>query len=120
LTNIAILKNLLFLNSGGGTYVHPVTSSTTTLVKKTITFGLNSPEEFVVNSFIIQDIEDVTNKPYDGWSVDSQIDLARKLSNYSYIYDFPINLSGTTKNTNALTWAELKKTVNVFIYKHYN
>lgn len=121
LTDIAILKNLLFLNSGGGNFTHPDTNVVTPLVKKTITFNGGSPEEFVINSFIIADVESAAgDKPYETWSVDSQIDLSRKLSNYNYIYDFPIVLTGDTKNTNALTWNQLKKAVNIFIYKYYN
>lgn len=117
--DIAILKNLLFLNSGGGMYTD-ASNVQTPLVKKTITFSGNPAEEFVINSFIIQDIEDTSNQTYDAWSVDSQIDLSRKLSAFSYIYDFPINLTGDTLNTNALTWNQLKKTVNLYIYKYYN
>lgn len=121
----AILKNLLFLNSGGGTFVDSTTTPTTTtsLPLKTITFGNGSAEEFIFNSFIIKDIETISEADYNTWSVDSQIDLARKLSAFQYIYDFQIifnTTSTTTQNTNALTWDELTKTVNTYIYKYFS
>lgn len=116
---IAILKNLLFLNSGGGTF-NAGTANEITLPKKTITFNGGTPEEFILFSFVIKDIADKSGFDYETWSIDSQIDISRKLSEKSYIYDFPIITSGSTANTNALTYQELEKIVNIAIYKYAN
>lgn len=117
LRDTAILKNLLFLNSGGGTYTD--SSGTIELPSKTISFGAGvAGEEFIVNTFIIQDIEDLSDFTYDLWSVDSQINISKELAKNSYIYNFNNLLN--TSSTNSLTWNELEKTVNATIYKYYN
>lgn len=125
----AKLKNLLALSSGGGSYTDTATPPVITpLGKKTITFTdrMNpSPEDFIFNTFIIQDINDASQIDFTNWSFDSQIDLARKLADYQYIYKFQIILNDSSdgiikKNTNALTWSELQQTVNTYVYKYYN
>lgn len=117
--DIAILKNLLFLNSGGGTF-NAGTPNEVTLPKKTITFNGGAPEDFIIFSFVVKDIADKSGFEYETWSIDSQIDISRKLAEKSYIYEFPIVTTGTSANTNALTYSELEKVVNIAIYKYAN
>jgi len=117
--DISILKNLLFLNSGGGTF-NAGTANEVTLPKKTITFNGGTPEDFIIFSFVIKDIADKSGFDYETWSIDSQIDISRKLAEKSYIYEFPIITTGQTANTNALTYIELEKVVNIAIYKYAN
>jgi hypothetical protein len=113
--NVIRLKNILNLSSGGGTIpAVPVDGVTPEILpRKTITVN-NTATDFIIGSFIVDDIVNASDKDYDTWSYDSQLNLSKKLATITYIYDFPI--SPTT--TNSLTWSELVDSTNALISKY--
>ncbi len=102
------LKNILYLNSGGGTVTESVDGNDV-IVQLPVKVIDNS--EFIIGSFIINDIVEASDSEYESWSYDSQLNLNKKLAAINYIYEFPINI----QTTNSLTFEQLEEIVNTTI-----